>query len=1248
MIYRIILLISLILGHSNCTNNQYKNINPPTELTADVKVSQSNGKFSSTLLHNEIAVHTNKIIPILSTDIDRSILNNIKIDPAYKPKFIAYKNIAFEFSKPMQSTIPYDYVKNKNLNTTDSIHYTSHDLTKINIAGQKIIQAGHAVLKENAVSKILNINTDQGLETPLVYSLFEDKNSNIWISHNNGNLSIYNGNYLLTFTGKNSLPFEDIRNVAEDSKGRKYIATYGGGIIIWDGTTFFQINKEHGLISNEINCIKVDNSDNLYTASSNGISIINIDWDKKKANIYSYTKINDSAISLARDILIDKKNNIWVVMSKKGIIKIDFSVRQYPKVLFELNKSLGLIHNETLCISQMSNNDIYIGYYYNGFTILRQKDDTYQLTNYFDDNLFNKQPIINIFEDKNKEIYLCTVGDGLYHLPVKGDQLPSTYYRYSIENGLPSNLLFGGSSGKSVTNWIGTYDAGICKIDLNTFRFWSQLDTLVNLRTVQSITEDSEGKIWMVVDNVGLVKMEPEGFSIYNTDRGLHDNYVMILFCDRLNRKYIVSQRLGLSILHKNKFISINKESGLNNNTITGITEDQQGRIWVSSIQGLNILSFDQNSNLVSIKSISSKEGLPDHYINSLATDKNGNIIIGFRNVGVGILDVNDINNLSIKLITTNEGLSSNNIVDAKSDKYGNIIASALNEGIDIIYQHKDSLISVLNINKKSGLSSDLILSMSISDDARIFANGQNGLNVIKYKPIGQNLDEIKKITLNEYTKKDGLIGSSHYIYSSYIDKHNHYWFGSNGGLTRINIDNLESENKKLSPTLQYIEILDTLIDFIMLDSTHILHGNFDFIIPYTNIPVNLKLPYSHNYITFHYGANNLDNPHRNVYTYKLAGYDKEWSAITSELKVEYKNLPPGKYTYILYAARKGETWSDPYTYTFTIVPPWYLSWWAYFIYGTLLLLGIRSYGRYKAKRLELQKQELEEVVQQRTEEIIEKTHELEQSLQTIQATQNQLVQSEKMASLGELTAGIAHEIQNPLNFVNNFSDVSQELLNEVMDEIGENSDPKVIKGLLQDILANLNRINYHGKRADAIVKSMLQHSRSSAGAFEKTDLNKLCDEYLKLAYHGMRAKDKTFNAAFESHLDPTIEPIHIIPQEIGRVILNLLNNAFYAVSEYSNLNQHPYQPKVVLTTKSLENNWISIEISDNGPGIPNDIMSKIFQPFFTTKPTGKGTGLGLSLAYDIITKTHNGKIAVENDNGAKFTILLPDNPQYA
>jgi signal transduction histidine kinase len=308
-----------------------------------------------------------------------------------------------------------------------------------------------------------------------------------------------------------------------------------------------------------------------------------------------------------------------------------------------------------------------------------------------------------------------------------------------------------------------------------------------------------------------------------------------------------------------------------------------------------------------------------------------------------------------------------------------------------------------------------------------------------------------------------------------------------------------------------------------------------------------------------------------------------------------------------------------------------------------------QSMIQFKLERIEKDRNTLSVMLQESIEDLQKKSLVIEdankaltQTLEELKATQAQLIQSEKMASLGELTAGIAHEIQNPLNFVNNFSEVSNELLDEMTEQL-EKGNANEAKAIANEVKMSLEKINLHGKRADGIVKSMLQHSRTSNNKKEPTDINVLADEYLRLAYHGLRAKDKSFNAALKTDYDENIGLVKVISQDIGRVILNLITNAFYAVMEKKKLHQQGYEPTVTVSTKKIDNK-IMVNVKDNGTGIPQKALDKIFQPFFTTKPTGQGTGLGLSLSYDIVTKGHGGELKVETKDGeyTSFSVILP------
>ena len=402
-----------------------------------------------------------------------------------------------------------------------------------------------------------------------------------------------------------------------------------------------------------------------------------------------------------------------------------------------------------------------------------------------------------------------------------------------------------------------------------------------------------------------------------------------------------------------------------------------------------------------------------------------------------------------------------------------------------------------------------------------------------------------------------------------------------------------------------------------------------------------LSLRYNQNTISIETGIIDFYAYGKGHLRYKLIseGNKEDWQYAPAYFTIRYEKLPAGKYELVLQSSNAGNEYNGPKKILMiTISPPFWQTWWFRILAAIVFIAIIYSIMQYRSRSLKQRNKELEE-------KVLHRTKELKHSLEDLRETQAQLIQSEKMASLGELTAGIAHEIQNPLNFVNNFSDVNTELISEMKDEIDKGNIEEV-RAIANDIADNEQKINHHGKRADAIVKGMLQHSRSSSGVKEPTDINALADEYLRLAYHGFRAKDKSFNATMKTDFDESIGKLNVVPQDIGRVILNLITNAFYAAPLPREVGgkdpDYKHEPTVWVNTKKVDDK-VLISVRDNGPGIPEKVLDKIFQPFFTTKPAGQGTGLGLSLAYDIV-KAHGGDLKVETKEGegAEFIILLP------
>ena len=413
-----------------------------------------------------------------------------------------------------------------------------------------------------------------------------------------------------------------------------------------------------------------------------------------------------------------------------------------------------------------------------------------------------------------------------------------------------------------------------------------------------------------------------------------------------------------------------------------------------------------------------------------------------------------------------------------------------------------------------------------------------------------------------------------------------------------------------------------------------------------------LTLAYQDNVLSFNFVGLNYITPEKNQYAYQLDGVNPEWVYCGTQRTATYSFLAPGEYVFRVKASNNNGIWNEQgAAIRLVILPPWWRTWWAYVLYVFLIALSVWALVRYRSRQLRRANQRLEQTVALRTEEVLHQKEEIEtqrnhlaDALTELKDTQAQLIHREKLASLGELTAGIAHEIQNPLNFVNNYSDVSADLVRELEDEQKkEIRNTELEVDLLVSLKQNLQKISNHGNRASSIVKGMLEHSRTGGGERYPVDLNALVNEYLRLAYHGQRARNPLFNCTLVHELQPDLGKVNLVGKDFSRVLLNLFNNAFYALHQHKQHAPADYEPTLTVRTKAV-GGAVEIQVSDNGIGIPDALKAKIFQPFFTTKPTGEGTGLGLSLSYDIIVNGHGGTLTVKSQEGegSTFIIRLP------
>ncbi len=824
---------------------------------------------------------------------------------------------------------------------------------------------------------------------------------------------------------------------------------------------------------------------------------------------------------------------------------------------------------------------------------------------------------------------------GLYKQAPKKQQMDHFRYRADEPNGLPSDSIQNLFEDSKKRLWIGTrnglaiYQPG--QDNFRVFRNNPSNPTSISNNSITMIQEDADGKIWIGTRNgLNLWQESSSSFKrfFYNQKEV---NFIRFLYPDKQQRLWLSIQDKGVFVLDKNtgkilkSFLPDDKNPGsLSSKQIDVFYQDSRGTIWlgdgVDNQFGLYRLNATEDGFKHYLPISGDSSSISSNEIIFLTEDGKKRLWIG-TDRGLNLYDF--ARDRFIRYYNNRDAYTSmpGYVIDKKGEPWFGTYSSLGLVSVDVekrrltAYGESKGLLQ----NDLSGGSNREITK---DESGRFWLPTQRGLSV--FDP------ETKSFV--SYFEKDGFQPYNR-SYVSIKTSNGDIWIGSSNGLNHIVPAKLLKKDITVpSIVITQVSINDSL--YSQPDGTIFKQS-----VAYTN---EIELKHWQKNLSFDFVALHYLRSENNQYSWKLENYDKDWTKPSYSRTVRYTNLSPGTYVFKVKGSNADGIWNEtPTTITITILPPWWMTWWSYLGLFFSLSGMVVGYVFVRAESLRQKNKLLEEKVASRTEELKTKTFDLESSLNDLKSTQAQLIQSEKMASLGELTAGIAHEIQNPLNFVNNFSEVSNELIDEMNDELNK-GDIEEAKFISFDIKQNLEKINHHGKRADAIVKGMLQHSRSSNSTKEPTNINKLADEYLRLAYHGLRAKDKSFNATLNTDFDESIGNINIIPQDIGRVILNLITNAFYATNEKMKSGIEGYEPTVSVSTKK-EGDKVEIKVADNGNGIPQKVLDKIFQPFFTTKPTGQGTGLGLSLSYDIV-KAHGGDLKVETKEGegSEFIIQLP------
>lgn len=1118
--------------------------------------------------------------------------------------------------------------------------------------------------------KMPNFNTEHGLALSSILCGFEDSAGNLWFGTSGNGLSKYDGQTFTNFTSNHGLIHNLVNCITEDEYGNIWLGTYGG-LSKYDGMGFQNFTVEQGLIDNDINQIIEDKQGNLWFSSTKGITKLQKqDIVNQNYRFFNFDRNDGLPGNYVGDLFEDSKGNLWLA-TDYGITLYDPESEPRGDKVF-VNYPLRPEGTKVTTIVEDKGGFLWIG---TDRGVLRvepseilQKQE--ELTLFTISNGLINNEIRSSLVDSDGNVWFGTkTGLSEYRIT------DSVFVNYTVKQGLANDKVYSITQDHAGRLWFGTLGGGLSRYDGSSVIGIGNNDDFP-LEGILAITEDEHGSLWLCSSN-GIISFnvndhreKQKYFLRYNSSHGFPDDYVFAVIKSKSGKLWFSADR-GLSSFDGETIINYNTDQGLIDNKVVSLKEDSKGRLWIGTYeQGISV--FDGTS----ILNYTTNQGLVNNTVWCFYEDKKGNVWMATRG-GLSLFDGKSFINF-----TKAQGLKDNKLSYVTEDKNGNILIGSWGGGVSIIRKSIVEQLTAGNTDEfkgnifeefttNEGLANDVVYGIIEDNDGNVFIGTSNGFTVLK-GGIGMN---IARNGIEYFNQKTGYpIRDISNNYSMFQDSKGIIWAGTGDKLVRFdyknvirNIDppkvliqSVKVNNEYFSWTTLFhsgradsavkkyavpayladeLKVFGRQLDHKERDTLVDRFSDIDFegVQPFTGMPVNLVLPFKYNNVSFDFNSIETARPFMVQYQYLLQGYNDEWNPVTSNSTASFGNIRAGSYTFMVKALSPEGIWSEPTAYKFEILPPFYRSWWAYLFYVLLLAAGILAVDQYQRRRLiarERQRAMKLELIQAR---------EIEKAYADLKSTQAQLIQSEKMASLGELAAGIAHEIQNPLNFVNNFSEVSKELIAEIQDELAQGNQQLALDSL-KDVQENLDKINHHGKRADSIIKGMLQHSRSSSGIKEPTNLNLLADEYFRLAYHGLRAKDKSFNSAMETDFDPKIGLVNFIPQDIGRVILNMITNAFYAVNEKRKRSGPEFKPVVRLQTKRT-NTGVKVMVTDNGNGIPDNIKEKIFQPFFTTKPTGQGTGLGLSMSYDIVTKGHGGELKMESreGEGTTFIVYLPD-----
>ena len=1127
-----------------------------------------------------------------------------------------------------------------------------------------------------------HLTADDGLSHNSVYAILQDRQGFMWFGTESG-LSKYDG---YTFTvykhnldDPNSLSHSWVEELYEDRRGTLWIGTDGGLNRFEPATDAFtrfvhDPNDLNSLSHNIIYAIHEDRQGTLWIGTKNGLNR----FDRETDSFTRFTPNPDDLRSLTgqqvRAITEDRAGTLWIGTSDGGLNRFAAATESFGHYPQGPEASLNPNNNAVYALHTDRRGMLWIG---TNDGLKRFDPATESAIHYNaqpnDPHSLSGRQIRVIEEDHEGSLWIGTDDGGLSRFDPDTDAFTRFLHDPGDPHSMSHNSIWSLYEDRFDMLWIGTTHAGISRVDLVAGHF---VHVQHDRNNPNSLTHNS---VWSIAAD----PTRPEVLWIGTSNGGLN----------RFDRLRTSDGSSGIFSAFQH---DPNRPTSLANNFVEAVHVDRNEVLWAGTRGGLNRLNRDGRTFT---RFLYDHPDITYRWIRVIYEAPTEPGVLWLAAGGGGLIRFDKETAAFRRFLPAPEGIGPNWISCIYEDRAGTLWVGAEEGGRGGLFRFDREAESFFSFHHDrhdpTSLISDEVTSIHEDPSGALWIGTKNGLS---------RFDRATE-TFSHFTTEDGLPHNT--IYGILGDAEGHLWMSTSRGLSKFNRDtgtfhNYDVDRGTQGRAFNQFAYHQSTRGEMFFGGSHGFNAFFPDQIrdnPYPPqvaitrfrlfnqtpragetgpaqasfaVRDTITLSYKQNDLRFEYVGLHYGNSAKNQYAYKLEQYEDTWRYVGTQRTAPYTNLDPGEYIFRVKAANRDGVWSeDGAAVRVVITPPWWQTRWAYGLYVFLVVASIVAADRIQRTRLirkereqaqirevelraeaaELQTQAVEaqaralEAENERKEHELEKARELEKAYNQLRATQAQLIQAEKMASLGQLTAGIAHEIKNPLNFVNNFAEFNVEVADELLEQLRDHPDTPLatVKELLGNLKTSAQKINEQGKRADSIVMSMMLHAQGSTGKHETTDLHALLEKYINLAYHGLRANQTGFDVQIERDYQASVDTVKLVPQEMGRVFINLLNNAFYAVHRKAHSLDGAYVPTVSVRTRNLEDR-IEIRLRDNGTGIPAKIVQQIFEPFFTTKPTGTGTGLGLSLSYDIVVQMHGGTFTVESEEGVftEFTITLP------